>query len=109
MSLGLWEDIYIYKLMSETAYIDELLKAEQAANEIISNAQRERFWSQSHRQRKLKEAKEAAEQEVNKYRQQKEAEFDALRERVLLLLWEKEDKEFEAALEKETATEISQI
>ena len=43
MSLGLWEDIYIYKLMSETAYIDELLKAEQAANEIISNAQRERF------------------------------------------------------------------
>ena len=109
MNLGLWEDIYIYKLMSETAYIDELLKAEQAANEIISNAQRERFWSQSHRQRKLKEAKEAAEQEVNKYRQQKEAEFDALRERVLLLLWEKEDKEFEAALEKETATEISQI
>lgn len=28
--------------MSETAYIDELLKAEQSANEIISNAQRER-------------------------------------------------------------------
>ena len=34
------------------------------------------------RQRKLKEAKEAAEQEVNKYRQQKEAEFEKLRERV---------------------------
>lgn len=29
--------------MSETAYIDELLKAEQAANEIISNAQKERY------------------------------------------------------------------
>ena len=29
--------------MSETAYIDELLKAEQSANEIISNAQRERY------------------------------------------------------------------
>lgn len=26
--------------MSETAYIDELLKAEQAANEIIQNAQK---------------------------------------------------------------------
>lgn len=26
--------------MSETTYIDELLKAEQAANEIISNAQK---------------------------------------------------------------------
>lgn len=29
--------------MSETAYIDELLKAEQAANEIISNAHKERY------------------------------------------------------------------
>jgi len=28
--------------MSETAYIDELLKAEQAANEIIANAHKER-------------------------------------------------------------------
>ena len=68
--------------MSETAYIDELLKAEQAANEIISNAQRERYQFFLFRQRKLKEAKEAAESEVNKYRQQKEAEFEKLRERV---------------------------
>jgi len=29
--------------MSETAYIDELLKAEQEATEIIENAQKERY------------------------------------------------------------------
>ena len=30
--------------MSETAYIDELLKAEQEATEIIENAQKERYY-----------------------------------------------------------------
>lgn len=30
------------KTMSETAYIDELLKAEEEANNIIQNAQKER-------------------------------------------------------------------
>jgi hypothetical protein len=29
--------------MSETAYIDELLKAEEEANNIIQNAQKERY------------------------------------------------------------------
>ena len=30
--------------MSETAYIDELLKAEKEADEIIKNAQKERYF-----------------------------------------------------------------
>lgn len=38
------------------------------------------------RQRKLKEAREAADMEVSKYRQQKEAEFERMKERVLLKL-----------------------
>lgn len=46
---------------------------------------------------------------MKRYRAHKEAEFENIRERVRVAITQKEDKEFELNLERETAEEIRKI
>ena len=93
-------------MASETYYVDELLKAEDEASKIIKNAEKERYgaerddtleheswWDHFHanpdagqclyfRERKLKEAKAAAEAEIERFREKKEQEYKLMQERV---------------------------
>lgn len=76
--------------------VDELLKAEEDANNIIREAQRDR-------EKRLKEAKHAAEQEISLYKKEKE---DKYQEEIKAKFGTtKEDEE----LEKRTAEEIKVI
>ncbi|EGR28889.1 vacuolar ATP synthase subunit, putative [Ichthyophthirius multifiliis] len=49
--------------------VEALLRAEEKANTIIQNAQKER-------EKKLKQARSAADQEINKFRQEMEQKFN---------------------------------
>ena len=64
--------------------VDELLKAEEEANQIIKNAQKER-------EKKIKEARVAADQEIAIFRREEEdrykAEIVKVKNKIYLAFW----------------------
>ena len=62
--------------MADNQAVEELLKAEEQANNLIRNAQKER-------EKKLKEARISAEQEINIYRKEEEQRFQEEIKKVL--------------------------
>ncbi|CAD8060283.1 unnamed protein product [Paramecium primaurelia] len=76
--------------------VDELLKAEEEANAIIKNAQKER-------EKKIKEAKVAADQEIAVFRREEETRYN---QEILRRFGSTKEEE---ELERKTKAEIDKI
>ncbi|CAK68771.1 unnamed protein product (macronuclear) [Paramecium tetraurelia] len=76
--------------------VDELLKAEEEANAIIKNAQKER-------EKKIKEAKVAADQEIAVFRREEETRYN---QEILRRFGSTKEEE---ELERKTKSEIDKI